>query len=363
MCVAAVIFKPVPLDDLKAMEDNNPHGAGIAWEQDGQIRFIRGLTAADIYQLQEDKVMTYPYLMHYRWATHGAKVPELTHPFVVGPRALMGELRGAAEAVLIHNGTWNAYERYAVLYSNLGNYEIPEEILEEMSDTAIAAWLAQDDPTILDEISWATALAEMKPGPDGVPTMEITTRGTWEEYEGNMYSNLHWMNSWSYTTGTFDYEAWNTWYSKAKAGEFKSSEPYSDSELTTLDRYLQRIQRDEVPIYSLRTEADMSLSWDDYVNKYGAPQPAVVPQKQISETSSDGAKDYSGLSFDEYLEAKYGNEAGFIKDCFAGAHDCDETDEWGNPSSPDRLEVDPDLISEDFETGNNVLARAAACQK
>lgn len=212
MCVAAVIFEKVSYKYLQHMEDDNPHGAGVAWEQDGAIHFLKGLTAKEIYDLQEAGVMSYPYLMHYRWATHGDRVPELTHPFPLGPRALLGETSGSADRVLIHNGTWSYYDGIVERFMNDGNYELPEELIQCASDTALAAWLAEYDESILDSVMWATALAEMRETTDAEGnlkrTMDITTRGQWYDKDGNWYSNLNWVPG---ESSAYNFRNWRNW--------------------------------------------------------------------------------------------------------------------------------------------------------
>lgn len=361
MCVAAVIFKPVPLQDLECMENDNPHGAGIAWEANGTIRFLKGLTAKEIHQMQEDEVITYPYLMHYRWATHGARINELTHPFPLGPRALFGELSGEADAVLIHNGTWNRYTQEALRHVSAGNYEIPDELIDVASDTAVAAWLALYDQSILDDVPWATAVAEIKPGTDGQPTMEITTRGTWSDHEGNWYSNLNWLTSY-----------W-TYYTPPTTGKGY------DSELTNWDRYINRVHRGEVEPFSLRNKEDEHLKWDDYVDKYGAPEPkSESAQTTVESGSSSGASSATRVTdWESYLEARYGKEgAKTIQSCFgdSGNRDCKFGNECGEDCLEDlisgsgaeasgqevEVDIDPDLVSEDFETVNEALRRKMA---
>lgn len=363
MCVACIIFNPVPLNYLEAMEHDNPHGAGIAWEQDGAIRFMRGLTAKDIFQLQEDKVMTYPYLMHYRWATHGVHAPELTHPFPIGPRALMGELSGSTNAVLIHNGTWSAYDKNAIAHVNKGNYEFPEELLGQQSDTAIAAWLAEDNPDILDGIAWATAVAEMRNG-----AMEITTRGTWSDKDGNWYSNLNWVpweNYGHYNNKSDEYD--NLW--KQYVGGRQPSHSAHDNDSDVWDYYMDRVHRGEVEPYSLRGKEDEKLTWDDYVAKYGTPTSKDFADSgntnPANNACSAGSEDCE--SWDDYLVRKYGPAvAAEIKNTLPDGELSDDDDSWPEGlgksdrdvfQSLDRVDVDVETISEDFETVNSWLAK------
>src|SRR5690242_17072085 len=112
MCIAAIIHEALPQNYLNEMERDNPHGGGVAWFQGASIRFRRGVTAKQVGAMQADGSLTYPYLLHFRWATHGPRIPQLTHPFPLGKRAFKGELHGAAPKVLIHNGVWNGYHQF-----------------------------------------------------------------------------------------------------------------------------------------------------------------------------------------------------------------------------------------------------------
>lgn len=192
MCVAAIINQPVSLAYLKEMEDSNPHGGGVAWPDyaAGVMRFRKGLDHRQIHAMQETGELAYPYLLHFRWATEGDKVPQMTHPFPVGVRALFGELEGAADRVLIHNGTMSwAQQKYWVPDTDY-MYHIPWELINRASDTAIAAWLMTEPGSedILKALKWATCVGSVR---DGKLVTEL--EGDWENFEGNQYSNLHWL--------------------------------------------------------------------------------------------------------------------------------------------------------------------------
>lgn len=355
MCIAAIIFEPVSLEYLEAMDHDNPHGGGVAWEQDGKIRFIKGLNAKDVHQFQQDGVLRYPYLLHFRWATHGARVAELTHPFVLGPRALMGETSGECNALMIHNGTWSNYDRFASKALSEGNFEFPEEILNEASDTAIAAWLALDNPDILDMVPWATAVAEIRDTTDehGEPTktMDITTRGTWSEKEGNWYSNLNWVPY--YGTGYYMANSWrnnDSVYTEWAKEYFKQEK--EDAEKARKDTSTWGESHEP---YATRKEEDTGLSWEEYVKKYGAPTDKDFT-KPASKARSE--TDYSKMAWDEYLVAKYGPDvAAEIEGCFTEDDLSEGNLSEGSLADELAADIDPDLVSEDWETVNSILAR------
>lgn len=184
MCIAAVIWSPLTLKQLEAMHRGNPDGAGMAWVSPGaaDVTFVRGLLPEDVHRIQA--TITHPYLLHFRWATRGESVAELTHPFPLGTRALFGELSGMCERVLIHNGTWNGFDKAI----HQDRREFPAEFLDCQSDTAIAAWLTPENEALLDEVHWATAVGFVHNG-----TLDVVLRGTWYEHEGSWYSNLGWI--------------------------------------------------------------------------------------------------------------------------------------------------------------------------
>lgn len=188
MCVAVVIEDKAPtLSELRMMEASNPHGAGIAHPliEEGKgavaMRYYKGLTAEQIWEVLDR--LPRPILMHYRWATHGPKEARLTHPFVMGERALEdATLVGNAPAVLIHNGVWSNWYGHRPDWADYS-------ISGLFSDTQVAAYVADSKEEILDGVGWATAVARTLP--DG--EVRVTMRGRWMPYNKNYYSNLSWI--------------------------------------------------------------------------------------------------------------------------------------------------------------------------
>lgn len=180
MCVAIIVEGSISTDTLLSCEDNNPHGAGLAWGDGDRVRYRKGLTAMEVVKIAQ--ALPRPFLLHFRWATHGGRAAHLTHPFPLGHRALISRsLEGVADAVLIHNGVWGDYERF-----------IPQWVdRDRWSDTAVAAYVAgTTDESILDHVAWSTAVARAA----GSGRLDITTRGRWYEHsDGNSYSNLSWL--------------------------------------------------------------------------------------------------------------------------------------------------------------------------
>lgn len=95
MCIIAV--KPasskISVNRLFNMWVNNPHGAGIMFAQDGELKVIKGLmdfgNLLDAYLENQNRKM----VLHFRWRTHGPVVGKLTHPFWV-----------TGDVAMVHNG-------------------------------------------------------------------------------------------------------------------------------------------------------------------------------------------------------------------------------------------------------------------
>lgn len=315
MCVAAVIKRAVPLSDLQNMEIDNPHGAGVAWAQDGEIQFRRGLTAAQIFDMQTRGEMTYPYLLHFRWATHGPRVPELTHPFPTGIRAFGTELVGAAPQVMIHNGVWSEYTKW-VPYID----DVPSEVIASGSDTSVAAYFIPHFPDLAETIPWAVAVAEI----DDRGDLQITQYGRgWSDYEGNQYSNLSWQS-------TQDF--WSKYRTPRRAMEYGwTSEDFTEyADVPYGVRGSERFYAKK-PVTSLMSDADaVDLGFDDWV---------------------------------DYVRARYGDEAAdaILEDAPAVPHEEDQPHEVDVYDMMDESGVyflgEDDVVSEDPTTVNSWLAR------
>jgi hypothetical protein len=180
MCVAIIVESDITPDTLTSCDDANPHGIGVAWAQRDRIAYRKGLSLREVIKIAPR--LPRPFLLHFRWATHGPRVPHLTHPFPLGERALISRAtEGTADAVLIHNGVWSDYRRWVPAWVDA----------ERWSDTAVAAYVAGTvGEEVLDHVAWSTATARAAGG----GRIDITLRGRWMSHtDGNTYSNLHWL--------------------------------------------------------------------------------------------------------------------------------------------------------------------------
>ena len=63
---------------------DNPHGWGLVVANNGKLGVAKGFKKADLdYELDALRENPVPYVIHYRWATHGEKNLDNCHPFKV----------------------------------------------------------------------------------------------------------------------------------------------------------------------------------------------------------------------------------------------------------------------------------------
>ncbi len=117
-------------DVLEACHEANPHGAGVAWRQDGEVRWMKGLDVEQLAPLLPR--LPGEIVVHFRWASVGGVTPALCHPFPV-TRAATTRLSGHARAVLFHNGTWTDWRETLRL--------MPRRLDGPVSDSRVAASL------------------------------------------------------------------------------------------------------------------------------------------------------------------------------------------------------------------------------
>ena len=175
MCVILVCPKKVRPDraTLDACHQANPHGAGVAWREDGVVRWFKGLEPDEL----EPLIAKLPgeIVIHFRWASVGEVTPKLCHPFPVTACATT-RLSGHARAVLFHNGTWCQWRE---TLKRMPKHRLPDGLL---SDSRVAASLV--------DLCGIEAL-ERLPGRYVVFERDFTELfGDWQRWRGMQVSNL-----------------------------------------------------------------------------------------------------------------------------------------------------------------------------
>lgn len=136
MCIILACKSSIPtLGSLRRSEKDNPDGGGVAWIQNGQVRWRKGLTADAIASVIA--TIDLPFIVHFRLATIG-NGNKLTHPFPISKSASL-KLEGQARAVLFHNGHWSDWAEYCRETLLRHKAKVPGG---SWSDSRAMAWLA-----------------------------------------------------------------------------------------------------------------------------------------------------------------------------------------------------------------------------
>ena len=159
--------------------DANKEGAGVAWREEGCVRWKKGLELDEVKQLCQ--TLPIPYVAHFRIASTGGKRRSLCHPFPIEHNvslSLEGKTNGN---VLFHNGHWGKWKE-TVLEATLkmSTAKIPTG---KWSDTRAIAWMVSHYGLgILEFIDEKCCVF-------GVKELEVFG-GPWHPYEdGNIWAS------------------------------------------------------------------------------------------------------------------------------------------------------------------------------
>lgn len=182
MCVILVCPENVRPNKsvLYACHDANPHGAGVAWRENGRVKWLKNVGPGKVMLLLKE--LPGEVVIHFRWASVGGVDARLCHPFPVTPRAKLS-LSGAADTVLFHNGTWGGYADALLRLEEVRKQKLPAA---PMSDTRAAALVAHTTgPDVLQRLpgKWVWMNAQ-----------DTRLFGQWESWHGMQVSNTHFVS-------------------------------------------------------------------------------------------------------------------------------------------------------------------------
>tara|TARA_R100001530_G_scaffold36559_1_gene28402 strand:+ start:2964 stop:3668 length:705 start_codon:yes stop_codon:yes gene_type:complete len=191
MCVILVPTERHPTkEELIDAENQNPHGAGIAWrDKNGTMNYRKAINARTVMQIIEREKPQIPYIVHFRIASVGAVCKKLTHPFPVNHSVSLKQKWQGKSPLLFHNGTWRDWKTTLLPFS--GNKDFPAGGLDDWSDSRAIAYLAhKTNRGIFRFIDEKVAILEK----NGVVNMH----GKWEKQDTIWYSNTYHIKT--YTT-------------------------------------------------------------------------------------------------------------------------------------------------------------------
>lgn len=138
MCVIFFADKVRPSELMvEAAFQANSDGGGIAWREDGQVKWRKGLNLDEMLDLTQK--LPIPFVAHFRIASIGGVSPQLTHPFPI-EKDTSNALQGRTKSfVLFHNGHWGKWREDMREVSIKGAYPLPTG---KWNDSRAMAWLA-----------------------------------------------------------------------------------------------------------------------------------------------------------------------------------------------------------------------------
>jgi len=181
MCVIVVCKeRRETLENMRRQEFHNSDGNGIAWLENGEVHWRKGINFEKLAHISSNVKL--PYVMHFRIATAGGKGKELCHPFPVDH--INNGVRGTAKKVLFHNGHYSNWAEDLRMLMLLGRLkDIPEGDIGDTRALSIITHVVGD--------SYLSAI-------DGnnkfclFGTECIKFFGYWQEERGIYYSNKNW---------------------------------------------------------------------------------------------------------------------------------------------------------------------------
>jgi len=186
MCV--ICFKnlgaELSREDASLMWEANDHGAGYAlWDETSQDWLVKkgfmsfeGLWKEIEPYCGRDHIL----VVHFRIASRGKVVPDLTHPFPI-------EMEGGKTAWLFHNGTLSIVPEGGLSDTAQFAKELSQlRLNKEQLKTLLSGKLG-------DELRGHSRFAVVFPG-----EREPLLLGSWEEADGLKVSNLGWRRTYSF---------------------------------------------------------------------------------------------------------------------------------------------------------------------
>jgi len=194
MCVIIIADKKnPPMSLLKKAEQHNSDGAGLAWIENGSVKWIKGrnLTAKEIKQFIKSHKVKVPYIIHFRIGTVGSKCDELSHPFPLTKGNKNKKVGLDYEGVLFHNGHYDKWQSdLKIVYSGFREI-IPDE---KMSDSRAMSLIASKSKLGLGYLQTITSQKIAIITPKGIKRYG----SDWAKVEKITCSNDYF--DWSYTS-------------------------------------------------------------------------------------------------------------------------------------------------------------------
>lgn len=190
LCVIFISDKVRPTDEQVTLAYNqNDAGAGVAWRENGVVRWDKGLNLEEAKKYCRELPM--PFIAHFRIPSGGfPKIDQLCHPFPIDKSAPLHTKGSTKGSVLFHNGHWNRWQECMLGAVERTGVKLP---VGKWSDSRAMAFL-----TSIYGIGYLELIPDQKTCVfDANKPVEVT--GVWAIIEPGFWaSNRFWENK-----GTF----------------------------------------------------------------------------------------------------------------------------------------------------------------
>lgn len=273
MCliIHAPAGKDIPREYLSDAWKQNSDGAGFAYtDAKGNLVVVKGLMTLKQLQKRLDKhpVKDVDFTLHFRWATHGMKDKNNTHPWTIGDKV-----------AVIHNGIFG-HVKYDKVISDTGVWTrdiiLPLHKAGKLAKAIDTGWLRWD-------IGSGNKVVIHRKNHE--PVILNEKGGTW--HDGLWYSNEYWggpferwFRGWVWEEETKDYS------SACYTGKLDSDDSTADN---VTDAY-------EAEYANYEREAAMELLAEFLANENNL---AISSTQELIEYLDDATHYYPGLKHED----------------------------------------------------------------
>lgn len=132
MCIIAIKPRGQKLfgeKTIRTMFRNNPDGAGLMFNEDNKVRYIKGFMRVEqlLAYLNERDWVDKNLVLHFRLGTSGLMDEQNCHPFPVYDE---NDVNGTTDIAVVHNGILSRYSYDNDLNSD--TYHFTEEVLANL---------------------------------------------------------------------------------------------------------------------------------------------------------------------------------------------------------------------------------------
>lgn len=149
MCL--IVSRPAdatfPIEQLEVAHFSNPHGVGFMWPGRTRIQVakianpITFQEVGDLYESVLKRSAGKPLAIHFRWATHGLKDEENTHPYKI-----LDKKKSGMDLYMMHNGVIPRVSTAASNFSDTWHYAQSHllPVLQEFPELIWAEWFQSE---------------------------------------------------------------------------------------------------------------------------------------------------------------------------------------------------------------------------